>query len=181
MKNDSIEIAAKLGISLKKVSTFKGHEGMTGINADICLDGKPFAHAYDDACGGEMDIRPEGYTKENREIIQSLSEKIQTFPTYDLNVGGKIHKVKHTLEDVVNALVDAELLKKSMKKDEKKGIVYEEDGKQMISSWKGFSLDTLVKHPQGRGILQAAYMGLKIRKGVTILNLDYLKKVGVEI
>ncbi|MEK6829769.1 MAG: hypothetical protein AABY15_06635 [Nanoarchaeota archaeon] len=184
MKN-TIEIAKQLGITLKKIGTFKGHEGMLGINADICLNGKAFAHAYDDARGGEMDITPIGYTKENKDTIAELEEKLKTFPEYKVELGNSNFMMRDSLDDIVNALVDAHLHKQELKKLENKGILLEgENGNVSVVSWQHGDIGKMIgKFGAAQVIeklLQPTYDQYKA-EGKNILNVEYLKKVGVKI
>lgn len=189
MKN-TLVIAEQLGITLKKIGTFKGHEGMLGINADICLGGKAFAHAYDDARGGEMDIdalcdhkKPETI-KANRKIIQDIEDKLKTFPEYKVSLGDSHFMTRDSLADIVNALVDEHTEKQLLKKDENKGLVFKSEGGMSLVTWP---LGTIPKMIEKYGaaqvvekLLQPTYDEYKA-KGKTILNLEYLKKVGVKI
>jgi hypothetical protein len=55
---DTLKIAKDLGITLKNLKSFPGHDGMDGMDADICINGKKMLHVYDSANGGCFEYRP---------------------------------------------------------------------------------------------------------------------------
>lgn len=200
MKKDALEIAKEVGITLKNLKTFAGHDGMLGINADICLHGKAFAHAYDDAHGGMMDIDAlggldkvgENYAvskelKRNREIIEEVGLAIAKYPEHEVILGGKPYKTKEDLEGIVNALVDEMETQKKLKRDQKKGILVKRPNGYSTISWKAGTIDNMFKKYPGElnkktilDMVQKSYDECKA-KGEEVLNLEYLKSIGIKI
>jgi len=199
-KKTALEIAKEVGITLKNLKTFDGHDGMLGINADICLNGFPFAHAYDDAYGGMMDITALGgmnkvgdsyeaspLLKRTRQMIVDVADAIAKYPEHEVVFGGRPHKVKEDLEGIVNALVDDMETQKKIKRDQKKGILIKRPDGYGTISWKAGTIDNMFKKYPGElnkkkilDMVQKGYDECKA-KGEEVLNLEYLKSVGINI
>lgn len=198
-KKTALEIAKEVGITLKNIKTFEGHDGL-GINADICLDGFPFAHAYDDAHGGCMDIRPLGgldkvgdsyevspLLKRTRQMLVDVEAAIAKYPEHEVELGGRSHMFKEDLEGIVNVLVDEAQTQKQIKRDQKKGILVKRGDNYGIISWKLGTIDGMLKkytadvhRKQIFDMIQKRYEECKA-KGDEVLNLEYLKSVGINI
>jgi len=56
-EQNSLDNAKALGITLKNVKTFEGHDTMMGFNADVYVDGVLALHAFDSAHGGCYEYR----------------------------------------------------------------------------------------------------------------------------
>ena len=200
MKKDALTIAREVGITLKNLKTFAGHDAGLGINADICLNGKAFAHAYDDAYGGMMDIDALGSVdkvgdtyevskelKRNREIIKEVEAAIAKYPEHEVELGGRPYKVKENLEGIVNALVDEMETQKQIKRDQKKGILIKKPNGYGMMSWKAGTIDNMFKKYPGdlnkKKILDMVQKGYDECKanGDEVLNLEYLKSIGIKI
>lgn len=199
-KKTALEIAKEVGITLKKLKTFAGHDAGLGINADICLNGKAFAHAYDDAYGGMMDIDALGSVdkvgdtyeaskelKRNREIIKEVEAAIAKYPEHEVEFGGRSHMVKEDLEGIVNALVDEMETQKQIKRDQKKGILIKTVMGYRTLAWKAGTIDGMFKKYPGDlnkkkilDMVQKGYDECKA-KGDEVLNLEYLKSIGINI
>ncbi len=108
MKNPKIE--------LKKVKTFRGHDGV-GLDCDLHVDGKKVCHVFDSAHGGENEYHEYGNTpeevKSNRQILLDLNEYAKTLPPnkFPDDLGGK--EYPQDLGDIINTLLmDIEIKKK---------------------------------------------------------------------
>ena len=199
-KKTALEIAKEVGITLKNLKTFEGHDAGLGINADICLNGKAFAHAYDDARGGMMDIDALGSVdkvgdtyeaskklKSNREIIKEVEAAIAKYPEHEVEYGGRSHMIKEDLEGIVNALVDEMETQKQIKRDQKKGILIKTAMGYKTIAWKAGTIDGMFKKYPGEankkqilGMVQKGYDECKA-KGDEVINLEYLKSIGINI
>lgn len=199
-KKTALEIAKEVGITLKNLKTFAGHDAGLGINADICLDGFPFAHAYDDAHGGMMDIQPLGglnkvgdsyevspLLKRTRQMIVDVEAAIAKYPEHEVELGGRPYKVKENLEGIVNALVDEAETQKQIKRDQKKGILVKIAIGYRTIGWKAGTIDNMFKKYTGEAnkkqildMVQKAYDECKA-KGDEVINLEYLKSIGINI
>lgn len=176
-KQLQLKIVKDLNISIKNIKYFSGHDGMQGINADVYFKGNKFAHAYDDAYGGGMDIRPIGYTKDNMQILYDLEKTLNDLPTYTIELGNPPKEIifNHSLDMLIDMLAEA----KDDERDFKKGIIYlDENGDQIIAHWKKSTLINMVK--TNPSIVQNRYNKL-INEGKKILNVDYLSKLGINI
>lgn len=198
-KKTALEIAKEVGITLKNIKTFEGHDGL-GINADICLDGFPFAHAYDDARGGCMDIRPLGgldkvgdsyetspLLKRTRQMLVDVEAAIAKYPESEMILGGRPYTNKEDLEGIVNALVDDVETQKMVKRDQKKGILVNTTLGYRTIGWKAGTIDGMFKKYTGEAnkkqildMVQKAYDKCKAN-GDEVLNLEYLKSIGINI
>lgn len=186
-KKDALTIAKEVGITLKNLKTFDGHDGALGINADICLNGKAFAHAYDDAYGGMMDIKPiysedKFLFQRNRELISEIEDLISKYPEHEIEMGGRKYSVKEDLEGLVNALVDEAENQKFIKKNEKKGILVKKKNSTSVISFKAGSIASLLKKhgQQAVAMMIQGHVDKLIKDGEEILNIDYLKSIGVK-
>lgn len=187
-KKDAITIAKEVGITLKNIKTFEGHDAGLGINADICLNGKIFAHAYDDAYGGMMDIRPIYSTdkdvyKRNCETIKEVETAISKYPEHEVEMGGgRKYSMKEDLEGLVNALVDDSETQKFIKKNEKKGILVNKNNGVSVISFKAGSITALLKKYEQKAVAMMIQGHVKKlqKDGETILNQKYLESIGVK-
>jgi len=187
-KKDALTIAKEVGITLKNIKTFDGHDGALGINADICLNGKAFAHAYDDAHGGMMDINPISSEdnflfQRNRSVISGVEYLISKYPEHEVEMGGgRKYSVKEDLEGIVNALVDDAETQKFIKKNEKKGILIKKNiSISTISLTAGSIASLLKKHEQQAvALMLQGHVDKLIKDGEEILNVNYLKSIGVK-
>ena len=100
-------------IELKNIKYFPGHDGMTGLNADIFVDGVKTAHVYDSAHGGCFK-----YTTFNKEKMKELEVWVKQQP--EKNFGN--FKCKYDLDMLVNDLCETKEKEKEKKKLEKKYI-----------------------------------------------------------
>tara|TARA_R110000772_G_scaffold17332_10_gene48397 strand:+ start:1237 stop:1824 length:588 start_codon:yes stop_codon:yes gene_type:complete len=182
-----LQTAKDLKLTVKNIKYFSGHDGMQGINADIYHEGKKLATAYDDARGGEMDIRPFGYDEAVLTKFLNIERELKALPEYlhifgiDRN-GKKIGGGPVTIRARVDlaAIVDAVAQKKESDKQAKKGLMYLIEDEEYIIQWKGLTLKSMIKKYQGLNIIQDRYDGLK-KEGKTVLNLPYLTELGVKV
>lgn len=189
-----------IDIKLVNVQTFEGHDTKLGLNADIVYNGKKIAHVYDSAHGGCFEYTVLGdivkndkgeYEKtperiENQRLFKELEERIAALPevtSTSQGFTGKEVSWRQDLDWVVDQVFEHQENEKMEKKKKmyNKGILYREGDSEYVSSWKGFTLTKLAKHPKGLPTIQAAYLSLKNKKGVEILNLERLKKIGVDL
>lgn len=190
-RNHEVEIAKELKLDVKNVKFFKGHDGMTGINADIYYNGKKFAHAYDDARGGEMEIY--AVSGDKRPILQMVIEQLSKYPSYkvefdrDINgrsLGGDVLKYESRpeLSSIVDYLAQAKEEERIRKRDRSKGILYTNPkGEELLWGWKEAIPAVLKKFPkQARKALQENYDKL-IKEGCVVHNADYLKELGIKV
>jgi len=90
--------------------------------------------------------------------------------------------MRDNLDMVIGALVNEHLNKKEFKKHEKKGIVLETpSGDYSIVNWNG-TLPNLIKKHGDRFIdaVQKAY-DREVANGEKVLNLEYLKSIGIKV
>jgi len=59
--------------------------------------------------------------------------------------------------------------KKAMAKNFNKGICFGTTEKYNIMTWKNHTIETLLRHPQGKDVLKKAIVGIK-QRGEEILN-----------
>ena len=169
-------------LKLVNHKNFKGHEGMQGLNADIVYKGQKILHVYDDARGGEFEYTTLGYDTpkwdSNKALVKELEGRIDKLPMdntrYDFEFKVNLDTVVGDLEQVL-----------SLKKDEKKGIVFHEKDKKWSVQIMGYSVQipTLLKDSKNKdhyiSELQKDLDKL-IKKDAVILNKEYLQSVGLQ-
>jgi len=183
MIKGTLNIAKELGITLKNLKTFPGHDGMQGFDADICVNGKKVLHVYDSAHGGCFEFRPvDTDYRKAREVEAELEEKIAKYPKYPCDLGGGTRMMQDSLECVVGALVSDMEMQKDIKKDEKKGIMVETKFGYEIIKYKAGTLPKLIEKYSEIAVSLMVQAEVKklIKQGETILNQRYLESIGVK-
>jgi len=181
---NTLATASKLKITLKKLKTFPGHDGMEGFDADICVNGIPVLHVYDSAHGGCFEYRPIGQDyKAAREIEAELEAKLKTFPKYKVKLGTKEFETRDTLDCVIGALVSEHSFQKDLKRDSKKGILIEVDNGYSIIKFKAGSITKMIKDHSKEAVamMLQGHVTKKLKEGKVILNLEYLKSLGIKV
>jgi len=184
-KSQSIINAENLGITLKNVKTFEGHDTMQGFNADVYINGKLAFHAFDAAYGGCYEYSPAKKGQRNceiHEVIQGLEEKLKVSPKYKTMLGSKEYEFQDNLDMVISALVSDFEIQKGIKKDSKKGIlICRGDLGYEIIKWKLTIPNMIKKYGIDRMLpsIQKAVMECQAKKE-EILNVEYLKSIGVK-
>ena len=100
-------------ITLKKVKTFKGMDGV-GLNADVYFDGKKVAEALDEGCGGDMWIQwlDRSMEKVVADYITSLNipAEVVSYPSVPTTF-----EMPYNLEQIINNFVDGMETQKRLK------------------------------------------------------------------
>lgn len=180
----SLEIAQELGITLKNIKTFNGHDGI-GIDAIVCVNGKPVARLFDSARGGCYEYQPLGkdYPKDTWAKIAEIEKLVSSYPETEFSLGSSKFMMKPTLDAVCDALADEHEMQKTIKKGEKKGLVLKRGDDISIVTFKAGTIDGMLKkysREQVLGLLKTTCEKY-IANGETILNLEYIKSLGVEL
>lgn len=180
MKNETLAtIIKENNLSLKNIKMFNGHDGV-GLSCDLYINNKKVAYCFDDARGGEMEIKP--LTFAHQTIIYTLNKKLPTYPKYKIDcIPDK--EFEHELENVINHMVEVIEEEKELKKLSKKSIVYKTpEGETRLGSWKNVALAMIIakKGDVGRLMICEACKEIE-NKGNTILNKYYLKQLGLDI
>lgn len=125
-EKNSLENAKALGLTLKNIKTFEGHDTMLGFNADVYIDGKKMFHVFDAAYGGCFEYTPAtSGTRYNEvhKIVQELEDKLKEMPEYEIQFGkGEPRMFQDNLECVIGALVSEHLFQKDLKKPRRKAL-----------------------------------------------------------
>jgi len=182
---NTIENANKIGVTLKNIKTFEGHDTIPGFNADVCIDGKVVFHAYDSAHGGCYEYTParESKLKHNEvwKVTQELEDKLKTFPKHKTTLGGREYEMRDSLDCIIGGLISEYEYQKTFKKDSKKGVLFEVEGGHSIVSWKVGNIAKLIKVfgiQKAKEMIQTQVRVMEMEKKV-ILNKEYLMSVGV--
>lgn len=184
-----IKYAEQFNLSVKNIKTFRGHDGMTGVNADIYKDNKKFAHFYDDARGGEPEISYVGKNdieiQKNRNILRDLETQCKNLPSvkFRFDDTGATYDNTFYFDHIVNALINKSLEEKEFAKIAKKGIVYADPKDNETYTW-GWSYDIpklfKVYPTKALGTVQKRVNELK-SKGCVIKNTELLSQYGVQV
>ena len=109
-----------MNIKLKKIKFFTGHEGMTGLNADIWIKGVKCMHVYDSANGGCFEYTNFARENKNPERVKSLIKDFEdyllTLPKREMIVGGVKKEYSVDMDMFINELVDKYVDEKNAKK-----------------------------------------------------------------
>jgi len=192
----ALDIANKNKLSVKKVETFTGRDGI-GINTVVYIDGNEFLNIHDSGNGGCLSIgvlgelikTADGYKnspeRENNLLaMKHIEAEIDKVPKYLEKCSFGDYMNKLSLEDVVNAVVSEFLNKKEIKKLEKKGILLENaDGEIDVISWGKVAIPTLFKKYGKEYMIpriQRTYNDFA-KRDEKILNLEYLKSIGIQV
>lgn len=118
-------------VQLKNVKLFRAHEGMTGMSADIWVNGVKCLYVFDDAMGGMFDYTSYAYNSKDpdrvKENLAILNDYVKTLPEKEIEMSGKTTTYKPDLDDFVNDLLLAHEQKKQenkVKRLMKKAIVF---------------------------------------------------------
>jgi len=164
-------------LALKNYKTFKGHDGMRGINADIHYNGKKIATVYDDAMGGEFDYNiigkydSNGYA-ENKKSFNNLLEEIKKLPPISFMGSSLPQDLDMVITDLCSIL--------DQKKDEKKGVLTKCNGGYEIVGFKVSIPTAIKKYGNGLTEIQKVY-DKAVEEGKEVLNKEYLKSQGIKI
>ena len=145
----------------KNVKQMRGHDGPS-LEWDIYYDGKKICNCWDDSYGGELKI-----TNYSNQSIEEIYNSINKDSLYD-----KEYKWTTSL-----ALLMYEVSTISqMKKDEKKGVMIGKPESYNIVGFKTSIPNTFKKWSKDE--VMNDYQKIindAVKKGQTILNVDYLK------
>lgn len=162
-------------LSIVNYKSFKGHDGMRGINAEIKYKGKKIASVYDDARGGEWDYDVLGYGTPKYDTNKQLFQELLN----DVSGLDKVECYGTSLDPSLDYLIEELCNQKDMDKDVKKGILIKANHGYDIVQWK-IQLPTLIKkYKNGLSVIQKAYDEHKDND--IVLNKDYLKSIGVNV
>ena len=181
----TLQIAKELGITLKNIKTFPGHDGIPGFDADICINGKKVLHVHDGAYGGSYEYRPvDGNYKEAYKLQETLNEKIKSYGKHECKLGGRVFMMCDDLDSVCAAIVSEVEFEKQLKKDTKKGILLKNKDEESyrIAKFKQGNIPNLIKKFPKEQVLKTLQKSVDIfiKQNEVILNKEYLESVGVE-
>lgn len=170
---------------LKNVKHFEGHDGMTGLNADLYIDGVKCLHVHDSAFGGCFDYYDYSHNAKDPEKIKSLIKKfddhLATLPKENHTFGGKTIQITIDRDWMITKLEEEWAKAKTMKKMQRQMADKILVGLPNADSYSYYPFKIpLAKIPQGQ--LQAAIVRIKgkLKKGEVILNTN-LTELGVTI
>jgi len=149
------------------------------FKADLYVNGKKVAYAYNDGRGGCTFYRE--YSKDLSLLLKQAEDYCKTLPSKFSTYGEKTIEIKSNLEHWIDEIVygisnkkEAEKFKKKLQKDMLKGICYGSDNGYKILSWKGYTLEQLLNRNEGRIVIKKNLQEL-INRGETILNTNLPK------
>jgi hypothetical protein len=161
--------------SLKNVK-FSEHlsEETNAFTADLYVNNKKVAYAKNSGQGGCTDYHP---YPDMRDALKEAETYAITLP--DIVVGNPNHSngsftIKSNLEHVIDNLFEDWMKQREKKKLQahmKKGVVCGSEFSYSIITWKGHTIESLLKHPQGKAVLRAKVLELQ-GKGENILNTN---------
>jgi hypothetical protein len=184
---ESLENAKFLGITIKNVKEFEGHDTLPGFNATVYIDGKRAFHALEPATGGPMEYRPcdnkmKGF--ELSDLIQELEDKLKTRPKYEFKLGKQKYTNRDNLDIVITALVEDLGWQKLINRNKSKGILVELEENRNFTTikYKAGTITAMLKKYEKRAVVMMLQgtVTRELKNGKTILNKEYLEQLGVK-
>ena len=168
-------------IELKKINiNTRMSEETVCFSADIYVDGINIGYASNRGQGGSTD-----YRANNNHASTMLMVKAEKFCASlppiqfgeELGGGSYPNSLEYFIDDLIYAeekRKDALKFSKQMKKDMLKGIIFGTMAGYRIITWKGHTIESLMRHPQGPAAIKKAIAKIKLelRDGQRILNTN---------
>lgn len=150
------------------------------FNADLYIDGKKVGYTKNQGRGGNTSYNSYPDTKnENRDIIIKVEQYCKTLPKIDFSgfsIDSNLEsQIDNIFEQWLNVKDEAKNAKR-LQKDFSKGICVGTALVYTITSWKKFTLDEILKHPNGREVVKKTIQDIKA-KGGNILNNNIPKEL----
>ena len=156
MKLDSM----KKRFTLKKVKTFRSHDGMELVQGELYFDGINIAFVSEDDWGGGT--RFQYHDNYNWKSIEKFTDGCFNEESFEYDIFG----------DLISNYW--------MSKDSNKGVLVGEDMRYQIIGFKTTIPTTIKKWKDGLDAYQKIY-DKAIKEGKNVLNVAYLKSVGLKI
>ncbi len=157
-------------IELKKIKHSPSlSEETNAFTADLYINGILAGYCRNSGQGGNTNISAND--KKGNDLIQQaeLSFKGKKVVCNDF---GKPFEFDHNLEYEVDTQLENYIADTTFNKKQNKGICIGDNKNDFsIITWKGHTIDSLLKLPQGKIVLQNKIMELK-KKGENILNTN---------
>lgn len=151
-------------IELKKVKSFRGHEGV-GLNAEVWVDEVKTFYFIDEAGGGEP-YHQQIWSREKYAALEKYAASLPKRPLWSeddlVRYGREQEMMDVTIDDLVNELFDnieKEKFKKKMEKKMTTHLMWGNENQYRELSWKGFTIDQMTTNH--KGIVQKALRDLK--------------------
>lgn len=175
-------------ITIKKVKTMDGHEGLA-YSGDVYINGVYVGRAINDGNGGELCLHFYSDKPKVRELIGDAEIWAKNQPDMVLEYGeGKTLTFKSNLQEKVDAVFneyfeqkEKEKLVKAQKVEIQWGVP-NSYGYTRIR-WKGLTLEQVAQKPQGLLALQTRINTIKrdLKDGEEIFNAEYLRSLGCTV
>ena len=151
-------LIADSNFSVKKVKTFRGHDGQ-GVNADVYHGRKKIAEVDDDGWGGGLSIHyfenGEWTKAGGLQIPQIITDFLKTLPTHtyeehfsmfhSIDEDKKDEVMEWNIEDFFNELIDSVLERREFKKLLRK-VCGVKDGSVLVYKYKKSELEKELKY-----------------------------------
>jgi hypothetical protein len=152
-------------LELKKISHSESlSEETNAFTADFYVDGKKTAHCRNDGRGGSTFINH----------YDNMSETLKSAKSYCKLLPPVVYD-DFTLEMDIELYIDNMLQKhlenKELKKNFRKGLVYNENGLIKIIAWKGWTIPKLMLSEKGKEAVMQTVKDLT-NKGFVVLNTN---------
>lgn len=158
---------------LVNYKSHRGHDGMEGFNATLVYKGVKLLYLHDDAYGGEVESRLVEHDSDKlKALFWELKDRTRQVPKVKSEYGEHPYRLDSLFFDLVTQT--------QIKKDEKKGVVVKENIGWSVYGFKTSIPNTIKKWEDGLNAIQKVY-DEQIAKGAKVLNIEYLKSVGVKV
>ena len=171
---------SQINARLKSFKSFPGHGGAPGFSATLIYNDVAIAELFDDARGGELEVRiignfnnPETYPK-NKDLLNELKAKIKELPPE------KSEFFPEGIEMDLDLFVTNLIAELEIKRDQNKGILVKHSSGYQIFGWKQCLTKVINDYPKGLKAVQDYYNEIK-EEGKEILNTEHLSSLGIRV
>lgn len=160
-------------LKLKNVKfSEKLSEETSAFSADLFIGTKKVAYVSNHGKGGDTNYNAYDGCKD---LLKTAEEYAKSLPDREYNLGAKKISMHSNLENIIDDMFNEWLDAKEQKRilsNEKKGIIYsDKTGLVTLMSWKGQTIDSLLKIPKSKEMIKNKVKSLE-KQGFIVLNTN---------
>jgi hypothetical protein len=160
-----------MNIELKKIYfSERLSEETNAFTAELYVDGKKLCYVKNDGQGGPTDYHV--CDSKNSNKLKEVEAYCKSLPKLDLGSFKLDMNLEHKIDTLFEQWLkekDSAKFNKKLEKDCLKGICVKSDNGYSMLQWKGFTIEQVLKHPQGKSMIKTQLDKLK-GEGKVVLN-----------